>query len=242
MKIVLIIVSVLAALLAIGCAALSSYVTPAEIDKPSVVYVVNAGLTEPNAFAGYPNLYKAEKLKTALDNAHTAIQWKLSNQVEWDNLVYSQRKGIVADNLTMAQQREEMLFGPQGLLTLGLGIVGAGGLGGVIGLMRKRPGDISQDEAQAAVAQAVGKSANELTEKQKQFTELVLGISKMFTTVKTLPVSVQINGTEDEKEKKIELLNQLSATLTDKFKALLDETQDTSTKDAVAAVKNRTIA
>lgn len=224
MKIALVIVSVILAVLAIGCAALSSYVTPAEIDKPSVVYVVNAGLMEPNTFSGYPNLYKAEKLKTALDSAHTAIQWKLSNQIEWDNLVYSQHKGIVAANLTLAQQREEMLFGPQGLLTLGLGIVGAGGLGGVIGLMRKRPGDISQDEAQAAVSQAVGKSTEELSAKQKQLTQLVLGISRIFTTVEALPDP------------------QLSTALTSKIKTVLNETQDTETRDAVAAVKNRTVA
>jgi len=164
--------SVLAIIGGIGCASLSHYVTPASIDKRAIDYAAKAKIVEPNAFSGYANLDKAIKLENAVGDAHAKNQLELMQLIDKDSLDYAQLNNITSSNRQIAQVREEQLFGPEGLLTMGLSMAGFGTLTGLIGLMRKRPQDITPEELKQAVA---GKDA-ELTDKEKQFVELVKGI------------------------------------------------------------------
>ena len=204
-----------------GCVALSKWVTPTTIDNGAVGYVVSAGIADPNDFLGYPNLAKAEKLQTGVDYAHTKIQFDLDQLKQKDNLDYSIHRDTVANNVTMGQQREKILFGKQGLLSLGFGMLGMGTLTGVLGLMRKRPGDITKDEMQQVLVETQGKTIAELTEKEIQLIQLVKGVKKFMDTY---------GGTSDNKE----------AVMIKEMKIIFDATQDTSTQVAVAKIKKTT--
>lgn len=178
MKTTIIIISLMAITFGVGCASLSQYITPADIDPKAVEYAVEAAVAEPNEFAGWPNLDKALKLESAVNNAHATIQLSLLQQIDKDQLRYGQLNNITVTNRQIAQSREQQLFGPEGLLTMGLSMAGFGTLTGVIGLMRKRPQDITPEE----LAQAISGKESELTEKQKQFVELVKGIQNFINT------------------------------------------------------------
>ena len=197
----------------IGCAALSDLVTPATIDTGAVKYVVEAGVADANEYRGYGNLAKAEKLKGDVDAAHGAVQLDLKQQMEKDNLTYADLSDAVSINYAAAEAREEQLFGPQGLLTLGLGMAGFGSLTGLVGLMRKRPGDVTSAELESAVATATGDASAELTAKQTQIVQLVQGVAKYMDTLKDAPVSLE------------------------SLKTILNMTQDTETQVAVKTVK-----
>ena len=196
-----------------GLATISQLVTPAEKDEASVEYVTEAKVAEPNEYNGYFNIYKANKLVGDVDEAHEVIQFDLNHLIERDNLDYSNHKDAVIFNHTVASQREEMLFGETGLLSMGLSMLGVGGLSGFVGLMRKRPGDITSADAEKAIADATGKSSADLSDKQKQFAQLVGGITKIMKTY------------EGQK------------TVIDDMKHIFNETQDTETQVAVASVK-----
>lgn len=197
----------------IGCAALSNYVTPAEIDRGAVEYVVAADVAESEDYGGYPNLVKANKLKEDVDIAHTVNQFDLQHLLQKDTLDYSIHKDVVATNVVVSQQREEMLFGETGLLSLGLSMAGMGTLTGFLGLMRKRPGDVTSAELQQTVAEATGSTFEELDEKQTQFVQLVSGVSKFMETLKDSPAVLA------------------------SMKHIFNETQDTETQIAVSEVK-----
>jgi len=181
--------SVLAIIGGIGCASLSHYVTPASIDQRAIDYAAKAKIVEPNAFSGYANLDKAIKLENAVGDAHTKNQLELMQLIDKDRLDYTQLNNITSSNRQVAQVREEQLFGPEGLLTMGLSMAGFGTLTGLIGLMRKRPQDITPDELTQLIA---GKDA-ELTDKEKQFVELVKGIQNF---INVSPTNSEILKTE----------------------------------------------
>jgi len=212
-KTIIILLSLFLMTAGMGCVALSKWVTPAAIDKESVDYVISAGIADPNGFLGYPNLIKAEKLQAGVDCAHTVIQFDLDHLKQKDNLDYSIHRDVVANNTTMGQQREEMLFGEQGLLSLGLSMAGMGAFTGLLGLMRKRPGDVTKDEMQQVLAETQGKTVAELTEREIQFTQLVKGFEKLKDTFKS------------------------DVHLMETFKTIMNTTQDTNTQVAVAKVK-----
>ena len=155
-----------------GCVALSEIVTPAAIDQRAVGYAAAAGVADANDFAGYGNLAKATRLTGAVADAHQVNQMALAQRIEADTLAYSQLIDATVNNRTAAMQRENQLFGEKGLLSMGLSLAGFGTLTGVVGLMRKRPGDITPEEMKQAIA---GEGAK-LTEKEKQFAELVKGV------------------------------------------------------------------
>jgi len=219
MKSIIVVLSLLLIIAGLGCAALSSYVTPAPIDQSAVKYAVNAGVADTNDYIGYPNLVKADSLKKDVDAAHSTIQLDLGQQMQKDDLDYSIHKDVVSSNLVLAQQREEMLFGETGLLSLGLSMAGFGTLTGLIGLMRKRPGDVTQPELEQALADATGKTTEELSTKQRQFTQVVMGIQKLMDTYEDnaglLPGNAFVIA----------------------MKNTFDKTQDTDTQIAVSAVK-----
>lgn len=198
-----------------GCAAFSHYVTPAEIDQDAVNYAVAADVADPVDYDGYPNMVKAERLKKDVDAAHNVIQLDLTQQMQTDSLTYSIHKDVVSSNLAIAQQREETLFGETGLLSLGLSMLGAGGFAGLLGLSRKRPGDITKPEMEQAVAQATGRTVEELSIRDKQFVQLVKGVQAFMEN----PVA------------------QSSPVVVDALKVQMNIAQDKDTQAAVAVVK-----
>ena len=202
MKTIVAVISIMLIVIGLGCAALSSYVTPAEIDKDAVEYAVDSGVAEEEDYGGYPNLVKADRLDKDVDAAHSTVQLSLQQQVQKDDLDYSIHKGVVSTNLITANQREEMLFGETGLLSLGASMAGFGTLTGLIGLMRKRPGDVTKPEMEQALAAATGKTAEELSTKQRQMIQLVKGVQAFMETtnefeVKSLKTAMDIAQDKD---------------------------------------------
>lgn len=205
----------------IGCAALSNLVTPATIDKGAVKYAAAAGVIDANDFKGYANLDKAVRLKAAVDAAFKVKDLALNQMIEKNKLDYAQLSNVANSNMQLAQAREKQLFGPTGLLTMGLSLLGVGGLGGVIGLARKRPGDITPQEMEAALADVKG----EVTAKDQQFLELVKGVQLFLNAHK---VAVSNDGPNPSK---------VDDAIAVELKKALDGVQSVTTRQAVAAVK-----
>jgi len=172
MKTATIIISLLLMVAGFGCASLSSLITPAPFDNKALEYAAEAEVVEPTAFAGYSNLDKAMRLEEAVDHAHEVNQLMIQQMMEKDQLDYAQLSDIVIQNRVIGQKREEMVFAEDGLLTLGLSMAGFGGLTGLIGLMRKRPQDMTQDEVEEAFTDIQGLN----DDKDRQLLELVKGV------------------------------------------------------------------
>jgi hypothetical protein len=159
----------------IGCASLSEYLTPAAIDKQAVEYAASAGVADVNDFTGYANLEKAIRLETAVSSAYEVKAMVLTQMQEKNKLDYEILRGVVTANAAAARDQETQLFGETGLLSLGMTALGFGGLTGLLGLMRKRPGDITSQEMESAVASIKG----EVTVRDKQIIEIVKGVQKI---------------------------------------------------------------
>jgi hypothetical protein len=213
MKTVFVVLCLAVTAAGIGCASFSEWITPAQIDRQAVAYVVGAGVAEPNEFRGYPNLAKAGALAGKVDAAHQVNQLALQQQLQQDELDYGLLRDTVAASLASAQKWEETMFGEKGLLTMGLGMLGAGSLAGFVGLMRRRPGDVTSAELSDAVAQATGQSAEVVAAKTKQFAQLVQSVDAIIGNFGELPETVK------------------------NLKKLMDGIQDTDTQIAVQAVK-----
>jgi len=162
----------------IGCASLSEYVTPATVDQKAVDYAESTGVIDADDFDGFANLEKAIRLEIAVMNAFETKSLALEQMQEKNQLDYGILRGVVVNNLKIARQREERLFSEKGLLSMGLSLAGFGTLTGVLGLMRKRPGDITPQEMEKAVVDVKG----EVTQKERQFIELVKGVQKYIST------------------------------------------------------------
>jgi hypothetical protein len=178
MKTILTLLCIAALAIGIGCASLSEYVTPANIDQKAVEYAVGAGVAEPNAFAGYANLEKAIRLEVAVENAYEVKVLALAQMQEKNQLDYGILRGVVTNNTKIARAREEQLFGETGLLSVGLSALGAGGLAGMLGLMRKRPQDWSPEEMESALAELKGSVSG----KDRQLIEVVKGVQSFINT------------------------------------------------------------
>jgi len=212
-KIGLMICAVVMMAAGVGCVALSKYVTPADRSNKAVDYAVKTGVAEPNDYAGYFNLKKAEELVDDINAGHVLRQQELQQAIDRDNTEHNIAHGKAEANRVVAAQREEALFGEGGLLSMGLTLAGFGGFTGLLGLMRKRPGDLTREEMEKALADATGKTTEELNNKQRQFVQVVKGIQEY----------MQLASTKDD-----EILA---------LKAVMDKYQDTSTKVAVATAK-----
>lgn len=215
MKTVICVLAGVIMVLGIGCAALSSYVTPATLDQGAIDYASQAGVISSDELGGYPNLIKAERLQTAVDGAHQNIQLDIQQIMEKDNLKYSQLKSVVASNLATAKSFEDMMFGETGLLSTGLAALGAGGLAGFVGLMRKRPGDVTSEELSAAITKATSGIESEKISTETALTQVVASVQKFLDTA--------------------------DPTIAEKFKLICSTVQDTSTQVAVAEIKASTV-
>ena len=212
MKTTLTLLCIAALAIGVGCASLSEYVTPANIDRQAVTYAVNAGVADANDYDGYANLEKAIRLEVAVANAYEVKTLALAQMQEKNQLDYGILRGVVTNNTKIARAREEQLFGETGLLSVGLSALGAGGLAGIVGLMRRRPGDITPQEMEQAVVSIKG----EVTTKDRQIIELIRGVQKF----------IDKNRDSDS-----------IGYVVDELKAYLGESQSMGTKQAVASVK-----
>lgn len=219
MKTILSILSAALLVCGVGCVALSHHLTPAEIDTQAVQYAVEAGVAEASEFEGYGNLYKADKLKRLVDAAHQTNQFTFEQLAQGDMLKYNQVQHRATVNRQRALEMESALFAADGLLPIGLTALGASGLAGFIGLMRKRPGDYTEEELREATAS-----------QSKQFQELVIGIQGIFKSVEGISFDAP---TDEDKER----IHDLKLALIEKIKTILDSTQDTDTQVAVATLK-----
>lgn len=157
-----------------GCVAVSKYATPATIDPTALQYVIEAGVTTPDAYRGYANLEKAERLVRDVEAARIVYELGLPQTPELD---YDTLAKLSAANTKLAQENEASLFSPTGLITLVAGLMGFGGFGGLIGLMRKRPGDITP----ADMEKAMTKAGMDVNDKERQMLEIVKGIQVFLT-------------------------------------------------------------
>lgn len=212
MRKVIIIVCLLLALIGFGCAALSEYITPATIDQKAVEYVVINDCGYSSEYDGYPSVFKAERLKKAVDVAHASVQLRLQQLSQSDDFDYGVHKSIVTSNVIVGRQREELLFGQTGLLSMLLPAVGLSAFTGLLGLMRKRPGDFTPQDVEQAIATVQGKTTEELTIKDRQFAQVVQGVQKFLDTWPATEVSKEL-------------------------KSIMDKMQDTDTQIAVATAK-----
>lgn len=219
MKTILSILSAAMLVCGVGCAALSHHLTPAEIDAQAVQYVVGAGVADASEFEGYGNLYKADKLKRLVDAAHQTNQFTYEQLAQGDLLKYNQVQQRATVNRQRALEMESALFAADGLLPIGLAALGAGGLAGLVGLMRKRPQDYTEEELREATAS-----------QSKQFQELVIGVQGIFKAVEGISFDAP---TDEDKER----IHDLKLQLIEKIKTILDSTQDTDTQVAVATLK-----
>jgi len=177
---VLLVAIVATMIIGVGCAALSDYATPATIDQRAVDRVVDAGLAEPNDYAGYANLYKARLLQFYVAAAHEINMLRLEQLMEEEQLDSNILRGVVERSVSEAVALEAAIFDPTtGLLTAGLGVFGLSA-GGLIGLMRKRPGDWEPAKVETALAEVGVK----VSMKEKQFTEVVKGVQQFMDSGK----------------------------------------------------------
>lgn len=209
----MVVISLCLLVVGVGCMPLSYYFTPATVDKAAVKYVTSAGIADVNDFSGYPNLAKAKLLDEKVDATYAIKTQEAQQLIEYNNLEYSLLKKVTVPNVTAGLEREQAIFGEEGLLPLGLSFLGIGGLAGYVGLMRKRPGDITKEEHQQVLADIQGKTVDELSEKDKQLTQLILGFEKLKKRFKN------------------------DVHLLETFKILMNDAQDTTTRVAVAKIK-----
>lgn len=206
-------------MLGMGCVAASHFLTYSRIDSDAVEYAVDAGVADVNDYdSWWTNLVMVEQLEGDVDAGHKKIQQRLKHLLQKDDLEYSIHKDTVASDKADGLQREETFFGETGLLPLGLSMAGFGGLTGLIGLMRKRAGDVTPQEMEHALAEATDRTTAELSAKEKQFIQVVKGLQVFMDEYK---------DTSDNKE----------AAILKGLKIALNGKQDDDTKAAVAVVK-----
>lgn len=217
--------SLLATLIGFGCASLSSYLTPADINQKAVEFVVDAGVADANEFDGWANLRKSVKLDAYVDMAYevkdTAIKQMRENLV----IDYNHLNDIVTRNMEEAQAREEALFADGGAFSTLLTAGGLGAFTGLLGLMRKRPGDLTKEDFDQAT---VG-LRDQIGMKESQFAQVVTGVEK-FMKHKDQLTSVLASEDGKTPAQKVDVVLELMRTY-------LGRAQDMETQKEVAKVK-----
>lgn len=209
----------------VGCAAMSSYITPATRDKRAIAYVEKQGVADANDYSGYFNLEKAERLARDLTAANAVRVQAIQHMYEDNELLVAQLQGSVTRNLEMARAREEFLFSEDGgLLSMGLTAAGLGTFTGLLGLMRKRPGDLTKEDVEKAIADF----RQEAGIKAEQFAQVVTGVEKFFKSKDQLASLVN-----DKDKPALEKVDAILAVL----KTQLGKEQDIKTRQEVAKVK-----
>jgi hypothetical protein len=140
----------------------------------AVEYVETAGVAEPNDYAGYKNLEKAKRLAHDVKAAYEVNVVAMKHMIENNELNFNLLNDVVASNLEIARSREDLMFSETGILSMGMGLLGFGGFTGLLGTLRKRPGDLTKQDYEAAV----GAIKEEVTDKDRQIIELVKGVQE----------------------------------------------------------------
>ena len=173
-KLVALVLLALMAATGVGCVALSEYAAPApRPTKAAEEYAVKAGVFDPNSYRGYANLAKARAFEKTLESAAKVYRLGLQQAHERHELDYGIHTKASAANTKKGEYAEQTLFGERGLISMGLTMAGLSGFTGLLGLMRKRPGDITPVELDTAVAQV----GIDLKDKDRQMLEIVKGVS-----------------------------------------------------------------
>jgi len=217
------VLSVLTTVVGIGCASLSEYITPGTIDRRAVKFVEESGVSQPGEFNGWPSLHKALKLDVYVDMAYEVRYTTLKQSIEDLQIDYNHLNAIVTKNLEDAQLREAELFADGGVLSTILTASGLGAFTGMLGLMRRRPGDMSPEDFRKAVEPIQG----QVGIKEKQFAQVVLGVEKIMKGKDQIASLLTKEG--DAATKTDELLKL--------FKTYLGRTQDAETQQEVAKVR-----
>lgn len=161
-----------------GCiGTVSEHLTPGRIDPDVVAYNEEAGVGTAKDYRGflYPSLAELKRLSTDLDAAIALTEQELVHLAEQKQLQAKILKGVVTNDVEIAIAREEFLFNPTtGAVAIGLSLLGIGGAG-YLGLMRKRPQDVTPQDMEKALGEVKG----EMTNKDRQIIQLVASVKNV---------------------------------------------------------------
>jgi len=161
-----------------GCiGVLSEELTPGRIDCDVVAYNEEAGTGSAEDYRGwlFPSLAALKRLQNDFNAAVVVTNQELKHLVEQKQLQADILKGVVDNDVEVAVAREDFIFNPTtGALAIGLSLAGVGA-GGYLGLMRKRPKDITPAEMETALGEVKGK----VTDKDRQFIQLVAAMKNV---------------------------------------------------------------
>lgn len=164
-----------------GCVGtLSEELTPGRCDPDVVAFNEEAGTGSAADYKGllFPSLASLKRLQADFNAAVAVTQQELKHLVEQKQLQVKILEGMVTNDIKVSTAREKFLFHPTtGALAIGLSLLGIGA-GGYLGLMRKRPQDITPVEMEKALGEVKG----EVTDKDRQLIQLVNGMKIVLDT------------------------------------------------------------
>jgi hypothetical protein len=146
----------------LGCAAFVNLATPCRI-HPQVKKIVrnwqaeHKQTIEPNIPWPYDSLWHAGEWRSALAYVQEQRQQQILSQLKVNTDEYTFLENTQARDILSAQETQKTLFSPEGVI----GGTILPGLGITLGLMIKRPGDITKEEHKKALAEA--KTSNNAT-------------------------------------------------------------------------------
>jgi len=167
-----------------GCiGTLSEELTPGRCDPDVVAFNEEAGTGSAKDYKGllFPSLASVKLLQTDFKAAVAITIQELKQLVEQKRLQIDILNGIVDGDVEIAVARENFLFNPTtGALAIGLSLLGIGA-GGYLGLMRKRPQDITPVEMERALGDVKG----EVDNRDRKIINLVASMKNVIDTAPT---------------------------------------------------------
>lgn len=161
-----------------GCiSALSEHLTPTKNDKQVIAYVEKVGTGRAEDYKGFlfPSLATLRKLKHDFEAAVAMTNQELKHLAEQKKLEENILRGIVDYDIDVGEIREDSLYNPTtGAIAVGLSIFGIAG-GGMLGLMRKRPQDITRQDHEKALGDIKGK----ITDRDRKIIALVASVKNV---------------------------------------------------------------
>lgn len=158
-----------------GCIGIvSEELTPGRVDKDVVAYNEEAGTGSAEDYKGlfFPSLASLKLLQTDFNAAVAVTEQELIHLAEQKRLQAKILRGIVAGDMEIAVAREDFIFNPTtGALAIGLSLLGVAG-GGYLGLMRKRPQDVTPVEMEKALGEVKG----EVNDRDRKIINLVASV------------------------------------------------------------------
>ena len=167
---------VLAIIVVGGCAVgtMSQELTPGRANPKVVAYNVEAGVGVAEDYKGwlYPSLSSVLRLQADFTAAVVLTDQELQHIIEKKKLNDDILRGTVDNDVEVSVAREDFIFNPTtGVLAIGLSLAGIAG-GGYLGLMRKRPQDITPQDMETALGEVKG----EIDDRDRKIISLVASI------------------------------------------------------------------